>query len=192
MTRPLKVYFSLFLLVLLVGGVTVAAFTDKASILGSSFRVGSSDIKLLDIIGGGIDVSNLVDEKAGPVFEQISPDWQEDYLVQIYNNSPASVLLSSNANYETASDPEELRQLIFVEPFVWEDANENGLAEEGEYDQSLGRKTIVKWKTEGFDFGELPSGAVVGFLLRFSTDSVPESKQGATGVFDFEFDAIGL
>lgn len=187
------VYGSLVLMLLLVVGVTFAAFTDKSKILGSSFSVGSADLKLLQDLAGGVDSANLVDELTGPTFDGIYPFWVGDYLVKIYNNATSSVNLTSNANYETANDPDDIRQIVFVEPFEWDDTNNDGLLDVGELGASLGaRDTIIKYKTVGYDFGALNSGEIKGIVLRFSTDSVSDTKQGASGIFDFEFDSVGL
>lgn len=100
--------------------------------------------------------------------------------------------LSSWADYETANDPDELRQLVFAEIFDWEDTNSDGQVEESELTTSYGKKTIVKWKTEGFDPRILPKGEVRYFVCRFSTGTISETKQGKTMLFDFELDALGL
>jgi hypothetical protein len=173
----------------LIGGITYAAFMDKGSVLGSSFSVGSSDIKLLADLSGNLDSSNLVDELVGPSFNNIIPYWQQDYLIKIYNNASAKIVLTSNSLYETAQDTEDLRQIIFVEPLEWLDTNANGLLDEGETGISYGKKTIIKWKTEGISLGEIPQGDIKGLILRFSTETVSDTKQGATALFDFEFNA---
>ena len=193
MKKTFYIYGSLVLLILLTLGVTFATFTDNAKFIGTTFSVASSDIKLLDVIGGGTDPSNLVDNKAGPSFENITPEWFEDYVVQVYNNGTGPVNLTSTANYQTADDPAELRQIIFVEIFDWEDANADGIPQESEYtSSSYGAKTIIKWNTVGFDLGVLPQGEVRTLLVRFSTTSVSPTKQGAGMLFDFEFNALGL
>ena len=80
-----------------------------------------------------------------------------------------------------------------MEPFAWDDINGNGSLDDGELGVSLGvRDTIVKYKTVGYDFGVLESGQVRGVVLRFSTDAVSDTKQGASGIFDFELNSIGL
>ncbi|MBN1162235.1 hypothetical protein JXA34_00650 [Patescibacteria group bacterium] len=181
----------LFLLLTICVGATYSAFSDKGKILGSSFSVGSADIKLLEDITLGTIPENLKDEIDGPVFGNISSNWKTEYLIKVFNNSPGQVHLTSNSNYETANDPDELRQLIYVEPLEWNDTNGNGLLEEGETGSSFGRKTIVKWKTEGFNLGSINSGEIKSIILKFSTDIVPDSKQGTSAVFDFEFGSIG-
>lgn len=182
-------------LILILGaaaGIAWAAFADKAEVLGSNFATGSADVKFIVDLAGGTEETNLADELSGPSFSNISPNWSEDYLLKIYNNSPGYIQLTSNADYETANDPDDLRQIIYVEPFNWGDANNNGVLDDGELGSSFGRKTIVKWKTEGFDLSSVAGGSTKGMVLRFSTDDVSDTKQGKTAVFDFIFDSLGL
>jgi len=183
---------SFILIFLSLLGITYAAFIDKGKILGSTFTVGSSDLKLLSNLSGGVDPSNLADELTGPTFNNIGSSWHQDYLLKLYNNGTSPAQIATHSNYATANDPDDLRSFIYVEPFPWNDANNNGVVDTGEEGTSLGRKTIIKWKTEGFDLGSLGTGEVKGLILRFSTDSVSDTKQGKSGVFDFEFDSIGL
>ncbi len=180
------------LLVVLASGVTVAAFGDKGDILGSSFSVGSADIKLLKDLAGPTSASNLTDTLPGPKFSNIGPNWRQDYPLKLYNNASGHIQLTSVSNYETANDPDELRQIIYVEPINWGDPNNNGIVEDNELGSSFGRKTIIKWKTEGFDLSSMASGSVKGMILRFSTDAVSDTKQGKTAVFDFIFNSLGL
>ncbi|MBP7927549.1 hypothetical protein KAZ57_00155 [Patescibacteria group bacterium] len=176
--------------VLLTAGVTYAAFSDTGKVLGSSFSVGSADLKLLKDPAGGLINENLADEMAGPAFMNIGPNWKKDYAIKIYNNATGKVQIATNANYLTTNDPDDLRSVIYVEPVLWSDGNNNGVVDAGEESTSFGKKTITKWKTEGFDLGQVDSGSVKGLVLRFSTDSLSDTKQGKSGIFDFEFDSI--
>lgn len=176
---------------LTLASVTYAAFSGKSKILGTSVSVGSADIKLLKEVDSGVSADNLVAEMPGPVLSSIYPGWSFDYLVKVYNNSATSLSLTTNANYTTDNDPAELRQLIYVQPIPWQDANNNGHPDSDELGVPMDRKTIVKWKTEGFNLGTIDSGDVNGYVLRFSTDSIPDTKQGATAKFDFEFNSLG-
>lgn len=190
--KAFYIYGSLVLLLALTLGVTFATFSDKVEFLGSTFSVATSDLKLLDVIGGGVDPSNLVDSKPAPQFDNITDFWFADYGVEIYNNSSADVNLTSWAYYETANDPAELRQYIYVEILDWDDTNGDGVPEQSEFGTSYGRKTIIKWKTEGYDLGLLPMGATRKLAIRFSTDNLSDSKQGESILYDFEFDGLGL
>ncbi len=176
--------------ILLTAGVAYAAFSDTGKVLGSSFSVGSADLKLLKDPAGGLINENLADEMAGPSFMNIGPNWKKDYAIKIYNNATGKVQIATNANYLTANDPDDLRSVIYIEPVLWSDNNNNGAVDAGEESTSFGKKTITKWKTEGFDLGQVDSGSVKGLVLRFSTDSLSDTKQGKSGIFDFEFDSI--
>ncbi|HOD01543.1 MAG TPA: hypothetical protein PKH50_02385 [bacterium] len=171
-------------------GITYAAFTDKAKVLGSTFKVGSANIMFLENLTLETDPQNYKDELPGPVFNNIGPGWTQDYLVKLVNATSSKITVSTNANYQTADDPKDLRSDIFVEIIRWSDANQNGIVDSGEETSTIGKKTIIKWKTEGFALGDLLYGQTMGLILRFSTPSLSESKQGATAVFDFEFNSV--
>jgi hypothetical protein len=176
----------------IVAGISYAAFLDTGKVLGSSFSVGSVDIKILKDLSQGIETSNLEDEINGPVFTNIGQNWQQDYPIKLFNNGTFDLQIASHANYETANDPDDLRQYIYAEIIPWDDQNSNGTVEQEELESSLGKKSIIKWKTEGYDLGNIEMGQVKGLVVRFSTDSLSDTKQGKTGVYDFEFDAIEL
>ncbi|MBD3366114.1 hypothetical protein GF360_02095 [candidate division WWE3 bacterium] len=192
--KALYVYGSLVLLLVLTLGVTFATFTDTLDFGGAMFSVANSEVKLLDAIGGGIDPSNLVDSKPGPQFDNVAGGWFADYPVEIYSNATTDVNLWSWANYEdvAVNDPAELRQYIYVEILDWTDANGDGMPEQSEFGSSYGRKTILKWNTEGIDLGTLSPGEVRSLALRFSVDSLSNAKQGESLLYDFEFEALGL
>ena len=179
-------------LMVLSVGVVYAAFSDKGKYTGSSFNVASADIKILNDVALGIVASNLVEEKPGPTFNNVSPSWASDYPIKIYNNATSTLTITSNAYYETINDPDELRSYIYCEILEWNDANTNGTVETGELGTSLGNKTLLKWKTEGITIGNINQGEVKGYILRFTTTSTfPLTKQGKSGLFDFEFTSVG-
>lgn len=192
MKKTLVSYAPFFLVAGLAIGITYAAFTDQTKFSGSTFSVGSADIKLLNDLAGGSEAGNLVDQKQAPSFSNITPHWSQDYSVKIYNNATTDLDVTSHADYLTVNDPDSLRSYIYIEPFDWNDGNNNGIAEIEEISNSYGRKTITKWKTEGFDLGHVNTGILKGYILRFSTDDLADTKQGKTGTFDFTFDALGL
>lgn len=176
----------------LVAGVTYAAFTDKGKVLGSTFSAGSADIKFLADVTLGTDSSNLTDELTGPSFSNISPTWTQDYLLKLVNNGTSNLGVVTNAYYETANDPDDLRSDIQVEILPWDDANSNGVVDTGEMGTPIGTKTIIKWKTEGFDLGAFNAGQKKSLILRFTAPTLGDDQQGSTAVFDFEFEAIQL
>ena len=185
----LRILFLSLVVTLGFAAITYAAFADKGEVKGSSFNVGSADLKLYQNVSGTSDPTNLVDELSGPSFSNIGPNWSQSYLIKLYNNSTSTIDLATYSNYLTANDPAELRSVIYVEPQEWNDLNGDGLVDTGETGTIYGQKTITKWKTEGYNIGQLQTGQTKGLILRFFTQTVSDTKQGATGIFDFVFDS---
>lgn len=182
------------LLVMAVGlmGVAYASFTDQSKFMGSRFSIGSADLKLLNDLAGGTGASNLVDTKPVPSYDNISPGWSSNYLIKVYNNGTQPVTLSSKMDYLTSNDLMDIRELLYMEPYAWDDANNDGLADEVEQGISYGRKLFTAWKSTGFNFGELGAGDTKALIMRFSADNIANVKMGAVGTFDFMFDSVGL
>ncbi len=181
---------SSLIVISLIAGITYAAFSDKAKVLGSSFSVGSANLMFLESLSMGTDPSNYKDELPGPTFTNIGTGWTQDYLVKLISMASPKITISTNAFYETVNDPDDLRSDINVEIIKWYDTNQNGIVDEGEEGPIVGKKTIIKWKTEGFTLGDLYYGQVMELILRFSAPTISELKQGASAVFDFEFNSI--
>lgn len=181
---------SSLIVISLIAGITYAAFSDKAKVLGSSFSVGSANLMFLESLSMGTDPSNYKDELPGPTFTNIGTGWTQDYLVKLISMASSKITISTNAFYETVNDPDDLRSDINVEIIKWYDTNQNGIVDEGEEGPVVGKKTIIKWKTEGFTLGDLYYGQVMELILRFSAPTISELKQGASAVFDFEFNSI--
>lgn len=181
---------SSLIIISLIAGITYAAFSDKAKVLGSSFSVGSANLMFLESLSMGTNPSNYRDELQGPTFTNIGPGWTQDYLVKLISMASSKITVSTNAFYETANDPESLRSDIEVEIIKWYDTNQNGVVDSGEEGPVVGKKNIIKWKSEGFTLGDLNYGQTMELILRFSAPTISESKQGASAVFDFEFNSI--
>lgn len=174
-------------------GVAYASFTDQSKFSGSRFSIGSADLKLLNDLAGGTDASNLVDTKPVPSYDNISPQWYQDYLIKIYNNGTQAVTLTSNMDYLTTNDPASIRELLYMEPYDWNDLDNDGVFDgETEQGTSYGKKAFTAWKSTGFNFGQLDAGATKPLIMRFSAGSVTNAKMGAVGTFDFMFDSVGL
>ena len=172
--------------------VAYASFTDQTKFAGSRFSVGSADLKLVNNLAGGVESGNLVDDKPAPTYDGIYSLWTADYLVKLVNNGNQVVNLTSNMDYLTANDPGNIREVLYVEPIDWTDANGNGEAEADELGTSAGKKAFTSWKSTGYDFGNLAPGQVKGYVMRFSAGTLTNAKMGQTGIYDFVFDAVGL
>ncbi len=186
-----KIILSFLVLVVSASAIAIAtkaAFEDQGKVAGSTFSVGSIDIKLLDNLSGSVSEENLLDQKPGPIFSNLYPGWSKDYVLKLYNDGSLNMTVDSSSSYVTADDPSTLRDYIYVEVFDWNDTNLDGVADSGEVNETaLSKKTILKWKTEGIPIGVISAGDVKGLLLRFTSASLPDSKQGQTAKYDFEF-----
>jgi hypothetical protein len=172
---------------LFIGGVALAALSNKVLLKGAMFTTSTVELKFLRNLSSNVENENLTSELSGISFDGITNDWITTYPVKLVNKSGSSMNVSSYANYTTANDPASLRYSLNVEIFKWNDSNNNGVLDEGELGDSLGRKTFVKWKTEGFALGSFEPNVVQSYVLQFTAESITDSKQGATGSFDFEF-----
>lgn len=190
--KLLALYGSIIIFSGFVAGVTYAAFSDKSEVLGATFSVASADIKFLSNLANETDPTTFVDELPGPSFQNISQIWQEDYTIKLINSGTSKLAITTNSDYVTANDPKDLRSNILVEIIKWEDTDKDGEIDSGEEITNLGKKTIIKWKTEGFNLGELNAGQIMPLILRFTAPTLTSTQQGATGIFDFEFDSIQM
>ncbi len=172
---------------LFIGGVAMAALSNKVLLKGAVFTTSTVELKFLKNLSSNVENENLTSELSGISFDGITNDWISTYPIKLVNKSGSSMNVSSYANYATANDPASLRYSLNVEIFKWNDSNNNGVLDEGELGDSLGRKTFVKWKTEGFSLGSFGPNVIQPYVLQFTAENITDSKQGATGAFDFEF-----
>jgi predicted ribosomally synthesized peptide with SipW-like signal peptide len=190
--RFFALYGSLIIFSVLVVSVTYAAFSDRANVLGASFKIGSADLKFLSNLTNETDPTTYVDELSGPNFQNVSPLWQENYTIKLVNHGTSKLAVTTNSNYETVKDPKDLRSDILVEIIKWDDTDKDGEIDSGEETLSFGKKSITKWKTEGFNLGQIESGQIMPIILRFTAPTLTDTQQGATGIFDFEFSSIQM
>jgi hypothetical protein len=174
----------------LVGGVAYAAISNKIFMKGTSFSTSTVQLKFLKNLSQDLSTANLTSELIGISFEGILNGWQQDYPVKITNTSTKNMNVWTYANYQTDQDPASLRYSLYVELLPWNDLNNDGVVDSGEEGASLGKKSFVKWKTEGFDLGSLEGNKAYGYILRFSSLDITDAKQGASGIFDFEFGVL--
>jgi len=185
--NKIKRLLSFILAGIFISGVAYAAISSKIFMKGALFTTAKVEIKFLKDITGNSSSENLVSELTGVSFDNIYNYWSTDYQVKLINISSNNVRVNSYSNYLTAEDPASLRYSLFVEIFKWNDLNSDGIVDEGELQESFGKKSFVKWKTEGFDLGTFEPGKINSYVLRFSAENLTEAKIGQSGKFDFEF-----
>ena len=197
-----KIFLSLALILLCsvsLFGVAAAAFEEKVSVLGTTFTVGemggvpapvgsNTALKLLKTNSGGSDSGNLADTVNGPAFNDVNQTWTQTFSIKLFNKGDKTLAVSSGATY--ISDPDTLRDDLFVEILDWNDSNNNGTVEESEIGASHGHDTILRMKNDTFNMGDISPSAVKGYVLRFDGSGLSEANVGKTAVYDFVFTAV--
>ncbi len=197
-----KIFLSLALILLSSAslfGVASAAFEEKVSVLGTSFTIGEmSDVpapvnsntalKILKSNSSGSDSSNLADTVNGPAFNDVNQTWTQTFPIKLFNKGSKTLTIASGANY--ISDPDTLRDDLFVEILDWNDANSNGTVEESELGASHGHDTILRMKNDTFNMGDISANEVKGYALRFDGSGLSEANVGKNAVYDFVFTAV--
>ncbi len=198
--KILKSILSLLVLVSLVAGATYAAFTNSATITSNTFSTGNTDLKLLiNLVGNDTSPSNLTDNLGGATFNNIYPEWTEDYALKLANVGTLNMTLQNVANF--VSGDASLDPYIQVEIYSWLDVNTDGVVDPGELDGGpYGVGTLEEWKAAGpgtppsnpdlfQDLGQINVGNPVrGFIFRFTgLATMPNSVQNTSEVLDFVF-----
>ena len=199
-----KIFLSGLLLVMSCAslfGITSAAFEEKVSVAGASFTIGESSgtpggeetgtntaLKIFVNNANSSQGSNLADMVTGPVFENVTPEWVQSVPIKLYNKGTTILEVVGSATY--ISDPDTLRDDLFIEILAWNDANNNGLAEETEIGESFGHDTILRFKNDTFSLGELSGESVKGYVLRFDGTGLSDVNIGKTAVYDFVFTGV--
>lgn len=181
-------------------GVTSAAFEESVSVLGTSFTIGESTggsgnesgtntaLKILVSNASESQGSNLADTIAGPSFDSITPEWVQSVPIKLYNKGSAVLDIVGSAAY--VNDPDTLRDDLFIEILAWNDTNNNGTVEESEIGESYGYDTILRFKNDTFNLGELGAESVKGYVLKFDGSGLSDVNIGKTAVYDFIFTAV--
>ncbi len=201
----MKKFFLSGLLVLLscvsLFGVTSAVFEESASVAGVSFTIGEESsepggggttgntaLKILKNTAVSAEESNLADTINGPSFTNVNSTWVQTLPVKIYNKGGTVLDIVGTANY--VNDPDTLRDDLYIEILAWNDANNNGTVEEGETGESYGHDTILRFKNDTFDLGELNGSSTRGYILKFDGSGLSEANIGKTAVYDFVFTGV--
>ena len=178
-----------------VFSATSAAFEESVKVAGTSFSIGTDvgesevlgpanvALKLFDNLGGSASVDNLVDSVPGPDFVGVNDVWTDTYLVKAHNSGDIPLDLVATANY--VSDPDELRDDLFIEIIGWDDTNNNGVLDAGEETTSYGYDSILRFKNDTFLLGSIAQDETRGFVLRFDGSGLTEINETMVAEYDF-------
>lgn len=180
---------------------TLAILEETVKLTGTTFNIaanagqgtgGSGEeltnnafLKMLTNLSGSTDSSNLADAVVGPIFNDVDTPWTGNALVKLYNKGSVSVDVIAKSDY--VSDPDTLRDDIFVAIYDWNDSNHNGALDSGEKGALHKRDTILRLKNDTFPLGSLNATEVKGFVLEFDGSGISSANAGKSAVYDFTF-----
>lgn len=186
MKRILKSLLVLSAAVAVMVGVTSAAWTAQTKVLNpSSFKTGNADLQIWDENYYG---KGWQEEINGPSFDNIYPNWTQDYSLKVRNNGSTNLMLSLKGKLETGwKDDKGLRHQITVK--VWKFVDDGDYHWDGEPTKYLGERTLEAWRSGPFLADQLNAGDQQWFLLRFSVGDLGDYYQDATlSGYSFVFD----
>ncbi len=178
---------------------TSAVFEETVKVAGTSFTVGTdaggeqqdtnTALKMLVNLSEPAADPNLADSIAGPVFDNIAVDWIDQVEIKIHNQGTETLDIVSLADY--VSDPDVLRDDLYVEILEWNDTNSDGVVDSGEEGTSYGYDTILRWRNDTFPLGSIAVDETRGFVMRFDGTGVTGTNFGMTAAYDFVFTGVG-
>lgn len=180
-------------------GITSAVFEENVSVAGTSFTIGTSSgepggttgntaLKILKSNTAAASGSNLADTITGPAFENVNTTWVQTLPVKLFNKGTKTLAIVSGATY--VSDPDTLRDDLYIEILAWNDTNNNGTVQEAEIGQSFGKNTILRFKNDTFALGDLTANSTKGYVLRFDGTGLSDANIGKTAIYDFIFTGV--
>jgi predicted ribosomally synthesized peptide with SipW-like signal peptide len=202
MKTILSVLKSIFLIVgviALASQVTLAAFSDTATLTGNVFTTGTTDLKLVQNLAGPYSGDNYADPLAGTSFSNIYPGWTNRYTLKVVNTGTLNMTLQNYAHYVSGNTG--LGDYITVTIRAWNDGSNgnplDGIAQAGEVTDSYSTATMTRWQNTTFgggpsdnpygDLGQINTADPVrGFVFDFEASTLlPNSMQGQSVTLDF-------
>lgn len=188
MKKILKSLLTLSVVAAIMVGVTSAVWTDNTKVTNSaSFSTVGADLQIWDANYLGQSWQETIE---GPGFDDICPNWTQDYSLKVKNSDSTNLMLSLGGQWESgALDACNLDNQIAVHVWKFNDSNTNYHWDSGEDTADLGQYTLQQWHTNSLSAGQLDAGDQQWFLLRFSVGELGEEFQNCTmSGYSFMFD----
>lgn len=167
---------------------TYAVWTAQTNVENNTFSSGNASLQVTQ--RGEPWSSNI---NSGLTFSNIYPGWSQDYSVFAKNNGSTNLNINLSGGLHSGwNDNANLRSVIKVHVWEFNDANSNWLWNPDETLQDFGEKTLETMRNDvgsGFTLNQINASESRGFLLRFSAP--PEladsyQNQNLSG-YDFVF-----
>jgi len=192
MKKILKSLFIVGVLTVLVTGATRAVWTADTKVLNdNSFITGNADLQVWDANYTAGVWEEWID---APTFEDIYPEWEQNYSLAVRNNGTVNLKLSLTKEWKGGwalwKDPQGLRNHIWVEVWKFNDDNSNRHWDSGEdFGGSLGKKSLGALSDGNpINLGEMDADSHQWYLFRFTTDGLVGLENATLQRYTFVFD----
>lgn len=149
-----------------------------------TISVGNANLKILKVPTAGTGSTNIADSIDGLVYQNVNPATEQYFPVKVYNKGQVNLNLVASADY--ISDPDTLRDDLYVGIYEWTDTNSNGQYEVGELGTALGSDTILRLRNDTFPLGVLSGGQVKGFVFKFAGTGLSSANFSKSAIYDFK------
>ncbi len=146
--------------------------------------VGNANLKLLKIPNAGTSSANIADAVVGPVYQNVDPSTEKYFPVKFYNQGQVNLNLVATADY--VSDPDTLRDDLYVGVYDWNDLDSDGQYDVGESGTAYGYDTILRLRNDTFLLGSIAGGQTKGFVYKFSGSGLSSANLSMSAIYDFK------
>lgn len=165
-------------------GFEVASSFDGSATPTPTPTSANSSLKMLKQLDLGSASTNLSDTVSGIVFKNMTPTFDQSFPIKVYNQGQVNLNLVASADY--ISDPNTLRDDIFVAVYEWNDTNSNGVVDSNELGTKYGEDTILRLKNDTFALGAITPNQIKGLVYKFKGTGLSSANYGQSAVFDFK------
>lgn len=132
-----------------------------------------------------IEKNNITTSINGPNFREINNTWKDSFTFNLHNISENDIAITSKALY--IEDPDSLRDDIFVALYKWDDKNRNNRFEDTELGEQLAYDSVLRWKNDHFELGNLKGKETKSFVLLFDGSGITQTNLNKRAEFSFKF-----
>jgi len=192
MKKILKSLFIVSATLVILVTATQAVWTAETKVYNdNSFKTGNADLQVWDKNYSG---EGWQDSINAPTFDDIYPNWEQDYSLKVKNNGTVNLAVTLNQEWKGGwanwKDPNGLRHHIWLE--VWkfnDDNNNNKLWDSGEdVGGRLGKRKLSLLDDSPINLGEIDEGGYQWYLFRFTADGLDGLENSTLQKYTFVFD----
>ena len=162
-----------------------ATFQTSSELSSNEQTLDNNTLVFLKNNSNSYSNNNISKSIAGPNFKDIDNNWKDSYEFTLYNQGDKDITVISKANY--VEDPDGLRDDIFVALHNWNDKNDNGKFDDSELGEQLEYNSILRWRNDTFNLGNLESKSANKYVLVFDGSGITDANLDKKAIYSFRF-----